>query len=230
MAAVEERFTSGAAAALRAAIADAGGNEVFLLGTLADGLVTAVRVLARGNRHAVPAILQVPRPGEVVIHNHPSGALHAVRRRPRDRLGARQRRRRRLHRRQRGRATSTSSSSRMRRRAPSAVDADAAAGAAGAGGRRRRRARPATSTGRSSSRCCAPSTAAFNDDGVLSVEAGTGTGKSLAYLVPAILWSRANQQRVVVSTHTINLQEQLVSKDLPLLTERAGLDAAASRW
>src|SRR5262249_26293061 len=64
---------------------------------------------------------------------------------------------------------------------------------------------------------------AFNDDEVLSVEAGTGTGKSLAYLVPAILWSQANKQRVVVSTHTITLQEQLIRKDLPMLIERAGL-------
>ncbi len=66
-------------------------------------------------------------------------------------------------------------------------------------------------------------TAAFNDDSVLSVEAGTGTGKSLAYLVPAILWARASGQRVVVSTHTITLQEQLIRKDLPFLAERAGL-------
>ena len=63
-------------------------------------------------------------------------------------------------------------------------------------------------------------TTAFNDDGVLSVEAGTGTGKSLAYLVPAILWSRANQQRVVISTHTINLQEQLVTQG-PAAAHRA---------
>src|SRR6185295_4411527 len=59
-----------------AAIADAGGNEVFLLGTLDDAqITTSVRVLARGNRHAVPALLQVPRPGEVILHNHPSGQL-----------------------------------------------------------------------------------------------------------------------------------------------------------
>src|SRR4029453_10472673 len=70
-----ERFTAAAAAALRDAIADAGGNEVFVLGTLAGGLVSDVRVLARGNRGAVPAIMHVPRPGEVVIHNHPSGRL-----------------------------------------------------------------------------------------------------------------------------------------------------------
>ncbi len=53
----------------------------------------------------------------------------------------------------------------------------------------------------------------LEDGGVLLVEAGTGTGKSLAYLVPAIL----SGQRVVVSTGTKNLQEQIFTKDLPLL-------------
>ena len=48
-------------------------------------------------------------------------------------------------------------------------------------------------------------------------EAGTGVGKSLAYLVPALRWAAANGERTVVSTNTINLQEQLVGKDLPLL-------------
>jgi ATP-dependent DNA helicase DinG len=51
----------------------------------------------------------------------------------------------------------------------------------------------------------------------LIVEAGTGVGKSLAYLVPAILFAVANKKKAVVSTHTINLQEQLVGKDLPML-------------
>lgn len=63
----------------------------------------------------------------------------------------------------------------------------------------------------------------FADGGVLAVEAGTGTGKSLAYLVPAIHWSRENGERVIVSTRTINLQEQLVKKDLPFLAERLGV-------
>jgi ATP-dependent DNA helicase DinG len=57
----------------------------------------------------------------------------------------------------------------------------------------------------------------FARGGVLAVEAGTGTGKSLAYLVPAIHWSRYTGERVIVSTQTINLQEQLVGVDLPLL-------------
>ncbi len=56
---------------------------------------------------------------------------------------------------------------------------------------------------------------AFNDGAQLMVEAGTGVGKSLAYLIPAACHSLANQGRVVVSTSTINLQEQLTKKDLP---------------
>lgn len=56
----------------------------------------------------------------------------------------------------------------------------------------------------------------------LVVEAGTGVGKSLAYLVPLILHAKRTNQRAMVSTHTISLQEQLVGKDLPLLQERLG--------
>jgi ATP-dependent DNA helicase DinG len=51
----------------------------------------------------------------------------------------------------------------------------------------------------------------------LAVEAGTGVGKSLAYLIPAILFAAAERKRAIISTHTINLQEQLIEKDLPML-------------
>lgn len=51
----------------------------------------------------------------------------------------------------------------------------------------------------------------------LIVEAGTGVGKSLAYLIPAILFAINNGKKAVISTHTINLQEQLIEKDLPML-------------
>ena len=57
---------------------------------------------------------------------------------------------------------------------------------------------------------------AFNEDKIATIEAGTGTGKTLAYLAPAIQWALQNKERVVVSTNTINLQEQLV-KDIPFL-------------
>lgn len=53
----------------------------------------------------------------------------------------------------------------------------------------------------------------------LTVEAGTGVGKSLAYLVPAIFFAAANQKKAIISTNTINLQEQLVEKDLPMLKQ-----------
>jgi predicted DnaQ family exonuclease/DinG family helicase len=60
---------------------------------------------------------------------------------------------------------------------------------------------------------------AFNESMYLMIEAGTGTGKSMAYLVPAIMWSALNKDKVIVSTNTKNLQEQLFRKDLPFLEE-----------
>jgi len=51
----------------------------------------------------------------------------------------------------------------------------------------------------------------------LAVEAGTGVGKSLAYLIPAVLFGKETERKVVISTHTIALQEQLVYKDIPLV-------------
>jgi ATP-dependent DNA helicase DinG len=56
---------------------------------------------------------------------------------------------------------------------------------------------------------------AFNGQQHLMVEAGTGTGKSIAYLLPAIVWAHQNGERVIVSTNTINLQDQLFLKDVP---------------
>lgn len=61
--------------------------------------------------------------------------------------------------------------------------------------------------------------AAFSCGGTLMAEAGTGIGKSLAYLLPALAWARSSGRKVVVSTHTITLQEQLWRKDIPLLRE-----------
>ena len=219
---IEERFTSRAAEALRAAIVDAGNNEVFLLGSLDDdGRVCAVRVLARGNRHAVPALVQVPRPGEVVVHNHPSG--HLV---PSD--------------------ADLSIASALGNNGVGAYIVDNAVRAVYAVVEPHRDAAPSRITPDAATALIAPGgviarglagyehrpqqlrmlaavAGAFNDANILTVEAGTGTGKSLAYLLPAIQWSLRNRERVVVSTHTINLQEQLITKDLPFLTRQQGL-------
>ncbi len=74
---------------------------------------------------------------------------------------------------------------------------------------------------------------AINGEQRLIVEAGTGVGKSLAYLLPAAMYAIANNKRVVVSTNTINLQEQLLKKDVPLLLEAlaaAGIPVEAFRF
>src|SRR5580704_15254872 len=58
---------------------------------------------------------------------------------------------------------------------------------------------------------------AFKEGHHLLVEAGTGVGKSFAYLLPAIDYAVRMKKRVVISTHTISLQEQLIEKDIPLI-------------
>src|SRR5437588_8990875 len=58
---------------------------------------------------------------------------------------------------------------------------------------------------------------ALEEEQHLIVEAGTGVGKSLAYLVPGVLFALDQHKKAIVSTHTINLQEQLLHKDIPIL-------------
>src|SRR5881398_2500115 len=58
---------------------------------------------------------------------------------------------------------------------------------------------------------------ALEEERHLVIEAGTGVGKSLAYLAPAILFALEHHKKAIVSTHTINLQEQLLYKDIPIL-------------
>ncbi len=69
---------------------------------------------------------------------------------------------------------------------------------------------------------------AISDGRHLMVEAGTGIGKSYAYLVPAATWALLNGQRVVVSTNTINLQDQLIKKDIPDLCAALGIELRAA--
>ena len=69
---------------------------------------------------------------------------------------------------------------------------------------------------------------ALNEGTHLLVEAGTGTGKSLAYLLPAAFFAYTNNERVVISTHTINLQDQLLHKDLVALTKALPFDVYAT--
>lgn len=206
---------------------DAGGNEVFLLGTLDEqARVASVRVLARGNRQAVPALLQIPRPGEVVIHNHPSGDLtpsdadlDIAARLGNDGIGA---------------LIVDNDVERVyvvvephRPVAAAALDAGSTDAILAPGGGVAAQL-PGYEHRPQQLRMLQAVVGAFNDGTTLTVEAGTGTGKSLAYLIPAVTWALQNRERVIIATHTIHLQEQLVRKDLPLLTEKVGLQATAA--
>lgn len=65
---------------------------------------------------------------------------------------------------------------------------------------------------------------AYTDEKIATIEAATGTGKSMAYLLAALYWAHLKDERTVISTHTIALQEQLLKKDIPFLLENLGLD------
>ena len=65
-------------------------------------------------------------------------------------------------------------------------------------------------------------TDAFNKNQITAFEAGTGVGKSFAYLIPSMVWALSNDEKVVISTGTINLQQQLSEKDVPLAEKILG--------
>lgn len=65
---------------------------------------------------------------------------------------------------------------------------------------------------------------AYENEETTLVEAGTGTGKSLAYLIPALFWALEEGEPTVIATNTIALQEQLMQKDIPFLLDTLDLD------
>ena len=69
---------------------------------------------------------------------------------------------------------------------------------------------------------------ALEEERHLVVEAGTGVGKSLAYLVPSILYALEQHKKAIISTHTINLQEQLLNKDIPILKKTLPVEFEAA--
>jgi ATP-dependent DNA helicase DinG len=218
-----ERFEPEAAQRIREAIREAAGNEVLAVGRLGgQGRVEEVTVAARGHEEAVPVLEPFVQKGDVVIHNHPSGRLRPS-------------------------SADLSIASRLgadgvgffivdnevdavyvvaepvARRGLQPLDAGELAGHLEAGGSLSRllpeyEERP--SQVQMLKRVCA----AFSDGRLLIAEAGTGVGKSLAYLIPAFAWVLQNEERVVVSTATINLQQQLIDQDVPLVRRIFGRD------
>lgn len=210
-----------ARARLRAEIDRAGGREVcFLADVDEQRVVRAPRAVARGNFEAVLVAARDANEGSVMLHNHPSGVLE-----PSDadmRVAAL------LYDQGIGTAIIDNEANELyvvveppkpRERVllrSEELDAVLAPGGAlstrfgGYEDRPGQRDMLAAVIDR------------FNDGGISIVEAGTGTGKSLAYLLPAVRWAQENAERTVVSTNTINLQEQLAEKDLPLVQSLLG--------
>jgi ATP-dependent DNA helicase DinG len=219
-------FTEDVQLIIRHEILQSGGNEVFFIGrTNVDGIVYEAEAVARGTKVAVPAIISRAAGGDVVIHNHPTGALEpsaadmdiasvcgnqgigfAIIDNSCTRcyqfvapfIG------------KKGELLSLAEIGRV-------FAADGMMAHLKGYEQREEQVRMAFAVAE-----------AFNYDRVVLVEAGTGTGKSLAYLIPAILWGVRNNERIVVSTNTINLQEQLIKKDLPFLARNSSIDFKAA--
>lgn len=216
-------IVSEAISAIRDAIGRADGNEVLLIGKLNEEMLVAdIDICAMGNKHAAPAITKAARHGEVIIHNHPDGVLS-----PSD--------------------ADLEIASHMGSLGIGFYIVDNTVehlypvvhvkkeeaceellfeelsnqflpnGSFAKNVSHYEYRKPQTEMLKSI-------VDAFNKDKIAIIEAGTGTGKSLAYLVPAVSWSMKNRERVVVSTNTINLQEQLIHKDIPTLKKCCGID------
>jgi ATP-dependent DNA helicase DinG len=224
---METHFTTDTRALMRHEIAQAKGNEVFFIGhTNLDGIVYEVETIARGSKQAVPAILSRAAGSDMVIHNHPGGDLTPS---PADMEIASVAGNQGIgfaivdnnctrcyvvvapFQEQKGELLSLDEVSRV-------FSADGLLAASLKGYEQRDE----------QLRMALAVSEAFNRDRVMLVEAGTGTGKSLAYLVPSILWAVRNNERVVISTNTINLQEQLIRKDLPFLARHCGVEFKAA--
>lgn len=213
-----ERFTEEAIFTLRELISDANFNEVFAVGKIDEnGLVNSLEVVARGHKTAVPAIAGFLSRGDVLIHNHPGGNLE-----PSD--------------------ADLAIASRVaengvgnyivnadvtevyvvaepvRAKALVALNPEELSAVLDNGGKLASRltAYEARSCQLELVRSI---TEAFNDGHILAAEAGTGVGKSFAYLLPSMAWAIRNKERIAISTATINLQRQLIDKDIPVIAK-----------
>ena len=212
--------------AMRREIERAGGNEVFFVAkTNENGIAISVKAASRGNEHSVPINFSESREPCVLIHNHPSGNLTPS---EADMSAA-------------SRANENSQGFYIVNNSVTEVyvvmeavlakklemlDEEEAASYISEGGALSKMSenfeeRPVQV------RLLKSIAKAFNKGQVGAFEAGTGVGKSYAYLIPAILWATKNKERVVISTGTINLQQQLSEKDIPAAQKILGKNVKA---
>jgi ATP-dependent DNA helicase DinG len=212
-----ELFTVQVKNSIRIGIEEASGNEVFFVGSFSAGnIIDCIRVVARGNGYSVPAVIDSALPGEVVIHNHPSGNLN-----PSDQdiqlasvfgnEGI-------------GFYIVDNHASRVyvvvepfAEKEIEPLDVEKVRGLLLPGGGISELMGDKYELRDEQLHMLEAVAGAFNENMISLIEAGTGTGKTLSYLIPAVFWSIRNGERVVISTNTINLQEQLIDKDIPLV-------------
>ena len=215
------RFSDAVIEEMKRQIIDADGNEVFFAGCINEaGIVISVTAAARGDEHSVPVNYSEARKGSVLIHNHPSGNLH-----PSDED---------LHvaahcaECAQGFFIINNEASEvyvvMEPIKPEVIkllDEEGAAHYLSATGPLAASS-PTYEERPVQLELVKKIARSFNKNAVGIFEAGTGVGKSFAYLLPSMLWALENKERVVVSTGTINLQQQLVEKDIPLAQKIIG--------
>lgn len=210
-------FSEKAREQITGTIKESLGNEVFFVGFPDEnGIIDGVRVAARGNDYSVPAIVHSAKSGEVVIHNHPSGDLT-----PSDEdihiagvfgnLGV-------------GFYIVNNGVSKvyvvvepLAKEELKKLNTEEMKKILLPEGEIAKAMSSQYELRPEQLDMVEAVTSAFNNGLISLIEAGTGTGKTLAYLIPAIYWSLLNGERIVVSTNTINLQEQLTQKDIPLV-------------
>lgn len=214
---INERFTEKCLEIMRTEIEDAGGNEVFFAGAIdvisGKAVVTSVKACARGNESEVCINFEEERRCSVLIHNHPSGVLKPS-----------------------GADLQVASNASENARGFYIVNNDCTdcyAVVEPILPKTRKKISPSdvsfylSEKGPFASksdffeerpsqlRLTEKISESFNKNGIGVFEAGTGVGKSFAYLIPSMLWALENKERVVISTGTINLQQQLSEKDIP---------------
>jgi len=200
---------------------EAAGQEVLWVGHLnQEGLIDEVNAVARGNEGAVPALFPFMEKGDIVLHNHPSGVLKPS---GPDLAIASQ-----LGNQGIGFAIVDNSLKNIHVVAEAVVSEEEKPldsnhiqevfSQGGALSRFLERYEPRMSQ----INLALGISRAYNEGSLFIGEAGTGVGKSFAYLLPSILWAQQNHQRIVISTGTINLQQQLLEKDIPLLQKILG--------
>ncbi len=220
---VKIRFTQAVISLMQKDISEADGNEVFWAGTInAEGKVISVKVGSRGNSDSVVINRDIAKEGHVLIHNHPSGFLEPSEADQRVAMSV----------------TDCSVGfyivnndvsdvyvvvEPVKPKSIHKVDEEKAAYYLSNNGPL------AQKSSDYEERPCqielVKSVArTFNENKIGVFEAGTGVGKSYAYLIPSMLWAVQNKERVVISTGTINLQQQLVEKDIPAAQKILGIN------